>query len=120
MPPSASELVELLELVGLPHKMNMKPLDLSAGEQQRVAIARALDQQARDRARRRAHRQPRLGEQHLILDLFRDLNQRLRQTIVMITHNLEAAAVAHRIIEMKDGRVREPRDPAAARDGRGT
>jgi putative ABC transport system ATP-binding protein len=41
----------------------------------------------------------------LILDLFRDLNRRLEQTIMMITHNLEAAAVGHRIIEMKDGRV---------------
>ena len=37
-----ARLVELLEMVGLPHKMNMKPLDLSAGEQQRIAIARAL------------------------------------------------------------------------------
>ncbi len=41
----------------------------------------------------------------MILDLFRDLNQRLGQTIVMITHNPEAAPVGHRIIEMKDGEV---------------
>src|SRR6185436_4003401 len=40
--PPKDELVGLLEMVGLPHKMDMKPLDLSAGEQQRIAIARAL------------------------------------------------------------------------------
>ena len=37
-----ARILELLEMVGLPHKMDMKPLDLSAGEQQRIAIARAL------------------------------------------------------------------------------
>jgi putative ABC transport system ATP-binding protein len=42
---------------------------------------------------------------NLILSLFKDLNQRLQQTIVMITHNPEAAAVGHRTIEMRDGRV---------------
>ena len=41
----------------------------------------------------------------MILNLFRDLNQRAGQTIMMITHNHEAAAVGHRIIEMRDGRV---------------
>ena len=41
----------------------------------------------------------------LILELFRDLNRSRGQTIVMITHNPEAAAVGHRLIEMKDGRV---------------
>jgi len=41
----------------------------------------------------------------LILDLFRHLNARRGQTIIMITHNPDAAAVAHRVIEMKDGRV---------------
>jgi len=44
----------------------------------------------------------------MILELFQDLNQRLGQTIMMITHNPEAAAVAHRTIEMKDGRVLSP------------
>jgi putative ABC transport system ATP-binding protein len=103
--PARERLVELLEMVGLPHKMNMKPLDLSAGEQQRVAIARALV----------CHPAILLADEPtgnldsvnstMILDLFRDLNARLGQTIVMITHNPDAAAVGHRTIEMKDGRV---------------
>jgi len=40
-----------------------------------------------------------------VLGLLRDLNQRLNQTILMITHNPEAAAYGHRIITMRDGRV---------------
>ena len=40
-----------------------------------------------------------------VLEVLRDLNQRLGQTILMITHNPEAAAFAHRTIHMRDGRV---------------
>ncbi|MGZ5564657.1 MAG: ABC transporter ATP-binding protein, partial [Chthoniobacterales bacterium] len=42
-----------------------------------------------------------------VLGLLRDLNTRLGQTILMITHNPEAAAYAHRIVKMRDGRVVE-------------
>jgi len=40
-----------------------------------------------------------------VLDVLRDLNERLGQTILMITHNPEAAAYAHRTVRMRDGRV---------------
>jgi putative ABC transport system ATP-binding protein len=104
VPPKA-ELVEMLELVGLPHKMDMKPLDLSAGEQQRIAIARALiNRPAIVLADEPTGNLDSVNSQ-MILDLFRDLNARRGQTLVMITHNLEAAGVAHRTVEMKDGRV---------------
>jgi putative ABC transport system ATP-binding protein len=103
--PPYQRLVELLEMVGLPHKMDMKPLDLSAGEQQRVAIARALVNQPRILLADEPTGNLDSVNSTMILDLFRDLNRRLGQTIMMITHNLEAAAVGHRIIEMKDGRV---------------
>ena len=103
--PTRDKLVEVLEMVGLPHKMNMKPLDLSAGEQQRIAIARTIV----------GHPAILLADEptgnldsvnsHMILELFKGLNGKLGQTILMITHNPEAAAVAHRTIEMKDGRV---------------
>ncbi len=103
--PDRDTLVELLEMVGLPHKMNMKPLDLSAGEQQRIAIARAIV----------GHPAIVLADEptgnldsvnsNMILELFKELNRKLGQTILMITHNPEAAGVAHRTIEMKDGRV---------------
>jgi putative ABC transport system ATP-binding protein len=103
--PSRTRIVELLELVGLPHKLNMKPLDLSVGEQQRIAIARALVNQPAIILADEPTGNLDSVNSRLILDLFKDLNRRLGQTIVMITHNPEAAAVGHRTIEMRDGRV---------------
>jgi putative ABC transport system ATP-binding protein len=103
--PAREELVELLEMVALPHKMNMKPLDLSAGEQQRIAIARALVNKPAIILADEPTGNLDSVNSTLILDLFKDLNRRLHQTILMITHNPDAAAVGHRSIEMKDGRV---------------
>jgi putative ABC transport system ATP-binding protein len=103
--PPVEQLMEMLEMVGLPHKLQMKPLDLSAGEQQRIAIARALINKPAIVLADEPTGNLDSVNSSLILDLFRELNARLGQTIMMITHNPEAAAVAHRIIEMKDGRV---------------
>jgi putative ABC transport system ATP-binding protein len=103
--PPMEQLVEMLEMVGLPHKLQMKPLDLSAGEQQRIAIARALINKPAIVLADEPTGNLDSVNSGLILDLFRELNARLGQTIMMITHNPEAAAVAHRVIEMKDGRV---------------
>jgi putative ABC transport system ATP-binding protein len=103
--PPRERLMEMLEMVGLPHKIQMKPLDLSAGEQQRIAIARALVNDPAIVLADEPTGNLDSVNSGLILDLFRELNARLGQTIVMITHNPDAAAVAHRVIEMKDGRV---------------
>jgi putative ABC transport system ATP-binding protein len=103
--PPRERLIEMLEMVGLPHKIQMKPLDLSAGEQQRIAIARALVNDPAIVLADEPTGNLDSVNSGLILDLFRELNARLGQTIVMITHNPDAAAVAHRVIEMKDGRV---------------
>jgi len=83
----------------------MKPLDLSAGEQQRIAIARALVNHPAIVLADEPTGNLDSVNSTMILELFQDLNRRLGQTIMMITHNPEAAAVAHRVIEMKDGRV---------------
>ena len=103
--PPRERLIAMLEMVGLPHKMQMKPLDLSAGEQQRIAIARALINDPAIVLADEPTGNLDSVNSGLILDLLRELNARLGQTIVIITHNPEAAAVAHRVIEMKDGRV---------------
>jgi putative ABC transport system ATP-binding protein len=104
-PLSRGRILELLEVVGLAHKLEMKPLDLSAGEQQRVAIARALAMKpAILLADEPTGNLDSVNSDH-ILDLFRELNASQGQTIAMITHNPEAAATGHRIIEMRDGRV---------------
>jgi putative ABC transport system ATP-binding protein len=110
--PSRERLQELLEMVGLPHKTQMKPLDLSAGEQQRIAIARALVNSPAILLADEPTGNLDSVNSTLILGLFKDLNQRHGQTILMITHNPEAAAVANRTIQMRDGRVVEY--PAAA------
>jgi putative ABC transport system ATP-binding protein len=105
--PSRERLQELLEMVGLPHKEQMKPLDLSAGEQQRIAIARALVNSPAILLADEPTGNLDSVNSALILGLFKDLNQRQGQTILMITHNPEAAAVATRTIQMRDGRVVE-------------
>jgi putative ABC transport system ATP-binding protein len=105
--PPLERLLELLEMVGLPHKIQMKPLDLSAGEQQRVAIARALVNTPAILLADEPTGNLDSVNSAMILDLFRDLNRRRGQTILMITHNPEAAAVGNRTIHMRDGRVVE-------------
>jgi len=103
--PTRDTLVEVLEMVGLPHKMNMKPLDLSAGEQQRIAIARAIVGRPAILLADEPTGNLDSVNSNTILELFKELNNKVGQTIVMITHNPDAADVAHRTIEMKDGRV---------------
>jgi putative ABC transport system ATP-binding protein len=104
-PPPRKRVMELLSLVGLPHKAEFKPLDLSAGEQQRIAIARALINEPAIVLADEPTGNLDSVNSNTILELFLDLNRRRGQTVLMITHNAEAAAVGHRIIEMKDGRV---------------
>jgi putative ABC transport system ATP-binding protein len=104
-PPPRKRLLELLEMVGLAHKIDMKPLDLSSGEQQRIAIARALINGPAIVLADEPTGNLDSVNSNMVLELFKDLNQRLGQTILMITHNPEAAAVGHRTIEMRDGRI---------------
>lgn len=99
------EALELLDIVGLGHKLHHKPLELSVGEQQRVAIARALVNKPgiilADEPTGNLDSQ----NSQLVLELLAELNRDLKQTIVMITHNPQAAEVGDRLIEMLDGRV---------------
>jgi putative ABC transport system ATP-binding protein len=113
--PSRERVMQVLEMVALPHKVDMKPLDLSAGEQQRVAIARALFNEPAIVLADEPTGNLDSENSAMILDLFRDLNTKLRQTILMITHNPEAAAVCDRTIEMRDGRVVRHGRPAPVR-----
>ncbi|NOZ20801.1 MAG: ABC transporter ATP-binding protein [Planctomycetes bacterium] len=103
--PKGDGAAAVLAQMGLKEKLDRKPMALSMGEQQRVAIARAV-----------AHR-PKLlfadeptgnldsKNAEEVLGIFRSLNQESGQTIVMITHNTEAARVADRIVRMRDGRL---------------
>ncbi len=96
---------EVLRLLRLENKMHHKPLELSGGEQQRVALARAIINQPAILLADEPTGNLDSENSQVVLDMLRKLNKELGQTIIMITHNPEAAARADRIIEMRDGQV---------------
>src|SRR5256714_4630842 len=96
---------EVLKVLGLEDKMNHKPLELSGGEQQRVAIARAVINRPAIILADEPTGNLDTENSDVVLNMMRQLNEEFRQTIIMITHNAEAAARADRIIEMRDGHV---------------
>uniref|UniRef100_A0A7C4LN98 ABC transporter ATP-binding protein n=1 Tax=Schlesneria paludicola TaxID=360056 RepID=A0A7C4LN98_9PLAN len=108
-----------LHLVGLSHRLTHRPGQLSGGEQQRVGIARALvtdpalvvaDEPTGDLDGRKKEE---------ILDLLQSLQEGLNKTILMVTHDHVAAARAHRLLRISDGRLLEEhgdsRDEALAK-----
>ncbi len=96
---------EVLKILGLSSRLNHKPRAMSGGEQQRVAIARAIVNHPALLLADEPTGNLDTENSNLVLDLLRDLNHRMKQTIVMITHNPEAAAFADRIVHMRDGRI---------------
>ena len=106
--PTDGRVMGLLETLGVADIARRKPAQMSMGQQQRVAVARAL-----------AHEpQVILGDEPTgnldsanataLLELLRQVNRDTGQTIVMITHSAEAAAMADRIVRMRDGHLFEP------------
>ena len=98
---------EVLRLLGLADKMHHKPLELSGGEQQRVAIARAIVNRPAILLADEPTGNLDTENSQIVLDMLRGLNSEFGQTIVMITHNPEAARLTDRVIEMRDGHVVE-------------
>lgn len=96
---------EVLRLLGLEDKMHHKPLELSGGEQQRVAIARAVINRPAIILADEPTGNLDSENSDIVLKMMRQLNKEFGQTIIIITHNAEAAARADRIIEMRDGHV---------------
>jgi len=98
---------EVLRLLRLEDKMHHKPLELSGGEQQRVALARAVINNPAIILADEPTGNLDTENSKIVLDMFRELNEKYEQTIIMITHNPEAAAVCSRVIRMRDGLVEE-------------
>jgi putative ABC transport system ATP-binding protein len=96
---------EVIRLLGLEGRLDHKPRAMSGGEQQRVAIARAIVNHPAILLADEPTGNLDTENSTRVLELMRDLNQRLGQTILMITHNPEAAAYAHRTVTMRDGRI---------------
>jgi putative ABC transport system ATP-binding protein len=96
---------EILQLLGIKHRLDHKPRALSGGEQQRVAIARALVNQPAILLADEPTGNLDTANSNAVLDILRGLNKRTGQTILMITHNPEAAAFADRTVTMRDGRI---------------
>lgn len=96
---------EILRMLSLEDKMHHKPLELSGGEQQRVALARAVVNRPAIVLADEPTGNLDSENSELVLKMFRELNDRFNQTIIMITHNPEAAAACQRIIQMRDGHI---------------
>ena len=93
----------LLERLGLSHRLAHRPNELSGGEQQRVAIARALQNEPElllaDEPTGNLDSVTGKG----ILEIFRSIHEEGKMTIVMVTHDRSIAALADRILELRDG-----------------
>jgi len=105
------ELHKVLELLGIEGRLEQRPNEMSGGEQQRVAIARALATGPAILLADEPTGNLDTANSRAVLNLLRDLNERLGQTILMITHNTEAAAFGHRIVHMRDGQIVETTVP---------
>ncbi len=96
---------EVLETVGLSHRLNHRPSELSGGEQQRVAIARALINQPKILFADEPCANLDSISSKVVLELFQKLNRELGQTIVMVTHEPEDRRFVARVIWLKDGLI---------------
>lgn len=92
-------------LLGLTDRLHHKPSELSGGEQQRVALARAIISEPKIVLADEPTGNLDTKGSETVLSLLRQLNKDLGQTIVMITHNPEAATYGSRVLHMRDGMV---------------
>jgi putative ABC transport system ATP-binding protein len=104
-PGTENEAVKLLQLLGIEHRKDHLPGQISGGEMQRVAIARAMvnmpeillaDEPTGNLDTKRSVE---------ILKVLQELNRNIGLTVIMVTHNQELAQYAHRMFEMRDGQI---------------
>jgi putative ABC transport system ATP-binding protein len=105
----AKRAADILTKVGLHDRIRHRPSQLSGGERQRVAIARALanDPEIILADEPTGNLDSESGQR--ILELLADLARRDAKTVILVTHNPEAAAIADRVVTLKDGRITHER-----------
>jgi len=101
------EATALLERVGLGHRLDHKPTELSGGEMQRTAIARALVTNPAVLLADEPTGNLDAGTGQGVLELLRDLNRERGLTMMMVTHDLAIAGQADRIVRLAEGRIEE-------------
>src|SRR5262245_7607779 len=109
-----SRAVELLERVGLGHRLSHRPRELSGGEMQRAAIARALVAQPRILLAEEPTGNLDAANGAHIIRLLRDLNRDDGLTIIMVTHNLDLVTETDRVVRLVDGLIDDPLAHAVA------
>jgi putative ABC transport system ATP-binding protein len=100
----------ITDLLGLTKRLEHRPSELSGGEQQRVALARALINKPAVVLADEPTGNLDSKNSDIVLSMLRRSNQELGQTVLMITHNPEAAKYGDRIIHMRDGQIVKPED----------
>jgi putative ABC transport system ATP-binding protein len=104
-----AEFTEILKVLGIAGRLDHKPAALSGGEQQRVAIARAIVNHPAILLADEPTGNLDTENSKAVLEILRDLNRRVGQTILMITHNPEAAEYGDHTLHMRDGKIIERR-----------
>jgi putative ABC transport system ATP-binding protein len=96
---------KIVSLLGLEKRLHHRPSELSGGEQQRVALARALINKPAIVLADEPTGNLDSSNSEIVLQMLRQSNQELGQTVLMITHNPAAAAYGDRVIHMRDGEI---------------
>jgi len=101
---------QITEMLGIAQRLNHRPSELSGGEQQRVALARALINRPAIVLADEPTGNLDSKSSGIVLEMLRRSNKDLGQTVLMITHNQEAAEYGDRIIHMRDGQIVAPEE----------
>jgi lipoprotein-releasing system ATP-binding protein len=98
---------DLLDRVGLGHRLTHRPAELSGGEMQRAAIARALAGRPKVLLADEPTGNLDAGNGQAVLELLRDLNRERGLTMILVTHDQQIAQQADRIVRLAEGRIEE-------------
>jgi putative ABC transport system ATP-binding protein len=105
--PNKEFLHKVAALLGIEDRLDHRPNELSGGQQQRVALARALVNQPSIILADEPTGNLDTKNSEIVLDMLREANKTFGQTVLMITHNPEAAAHGDRTLHMRDGQIQE-------------